>query len=510
MNKKILADFFRHFSQLLGSGERLLDALAKCRKHSYMKEHSDFVDYLAATVKDGKNFGVSLLDIGFPRDYIGYFNVGEWEGRLDQTTAELAKALEKDSAGEPEIDLKLPAVDRAQIEAGEEKIARLVDSWIRECAEAKASDLHIIPVKGYGAVIKYRVNGVLRETGNIDRETQLNVVARVKHMACLDIAEKRLPQDGRVLIRVGDRDLDLRVSVVPVFLGEKITVRFLVRSDVVIGLEKICFSEQEMKTVREMLDKPYGMIFVTGMSGSGKTTTCYSILNDYIKKGCNVVTIEHPFEYLLNGGTQIALDPSIGLDNIAALRAALRTDPDVIFVGEFPDKRVIDIAVRAAQTGHVVICQFAARNIRELIETLVLMEGLETSMMANILNGAISQALLRRLCECKKKIKSVPAAAKKLGLKSVHQSVGCQKCLNSGYKGRIPVYEIVIFDHDLKEAIAAADVKKAGKLVTTSLEKKALALVEKGITSLEEVHRVFGMNILAHKSRLNNSKNVVK
>ncbi len=493
MNKKLLADFFRHFSQLLASGEQLVDALKKCRKHSYMKDDTNFVDYLIKTVSDGKNLGPALLDIGFPRDYIGYFNKGEWEGRLDQMTEELSKALEADAKTDPALELSIAGSEELKINAKDDEVISVVDKWLKECAALDASDLHVIPVKGWGAQIKYRVNGILREVSNIDRDMLAKVTARVKFMACLDLAEKRLPQDGRMLIKVGGKELDLRVSTVPVFLGEKITIRFVNKTETIIGLDKLRFSEEEMGSIKKMIAKPYGFIPVTGRSGSGKTTTCYSMLYEYIEKGVNVVTIEAPFEMLINGATQIALDPSIGLDYAAAIRTALRTDPDVIFVGEFQNKEVVDLALKAAQTGHIVIGQFHSQNIFELIDMLVRMEGVEPSMLANILNGAISQALLRKLCDCKKKVKTVPAAAKKQGLSTIYQSAGCEKCLNSGYKNRIPVYEVVTFDRDMKEAIAAKNMTEFKKLIKTSLEKSAIELVKAGVTSFEEVQRVFGI-----------------
>lgn len=493
MNKKLLADFFRHFSQLLASGEQLIDALKKCRKHSYMKDDTEFVDYLIKTVSDGKNLGPALLDIGFPRDYIGYFNLGEWEGRLDQMTEELSKALEADAKINPALELTIAGSEKLKIDAKDDEVIKLVNKWLKECAESGASDLHIIPVKGWGAQIKYRINGILRAVSNIERDIVAKVTARVKFMACLDLAEKRLPQDGRMLIRVEGKELDLRVSTVPVFLGEKITIRFINKTETIIGLDKLCFTKEELGSIRTMMAKPYGFIPITGRSGSGKTTTCYSMLYEYIEKGANVVTIERPFEMLINGATQIALKPEIGLDYAAAIRTALRTDPDVIFVGEFHNREVIDLALKAAQTGHIVMGQFHSQNIFELVDMLVRMEGVEPSMLANILNGAISQALLRRLCDCKKKVKAVPATAKKQGITSLHQSVGCEKCLNSGYKGRTPVYEVITFDRDMKEAIAAKNMTEFKKLIKTSLEKSAIELVNKGVTSLEEVQRVFGI-----------------
>ena len=538
MDKIILSNFFAHFAQLLASGKPLLDAIITSGKKSYMKGHQDFVNYLTGKLKSGQNLGQALLDIGFPKEYIGYFNAGEWEGRLDQTMNELSLALKSDEKGGAEIELSLSEKTSARkiIGGGSRSIGagngngagaertkneeesdtdvdkdtetyddaeykqtiKLVNGWLKKCVEAKASDLHIIPVRGGDGILKYRVGGVLHEIEKIGRDELIKAVARVKFMSCLDIAEKRLPQDGRMLIKIGEKESDLRVSVVPSLTGEKVTIRFISKSEIMIGLDEIKLSGPELGDIKKMMEKPYGLILVTGMSGSGKTTTCYSILNEYIKRGCNVVTIEQPAEYLLNGATQIALDPSIGLNCLAALKTAMRTDPDVIFVsgpfaGDSSDRDILNYAVKAAQTGHIVICQFGCKNIFELIESLLKTKDIDAAALANILNGAIAQVLLRKLCDCKKAADTAPPAfIKKTKNAAIYMSSGCEKCLNSGYMGRIPVYDVIIFDRDIKEAIASGNIDKIKKTATGHLEKKAAELVKAGITSLEEVYRVFG------------------
>lgn len=546
MDKLTLSNFFAHFARLLGSGKPLLDALISSGKKSYMKGCEGFVDFLAARVRAGQTLGQALLDAGFPKEYVGYFNVGEWEGRLDRTMDELAIALKADAdenGGEIEFkpafgaaktrdkketnaggakikigeggsdspanakhgpfetrdkeDATLSERGKAQsdedfdgvetdgkfYDAGERETVRLVNGWFKKCVDARASDLHIIPVRGGDGIVKMRVGGVLREEGAVKREDLIRAVARIKFMSCLDVAEKRLPQDGRMIIRINGRETDLRVSVVPSLTGEKVTIRFISKSEVLIGLDEINMSAGELGDVKMMMEKPYGLILVTGMSGSGKTTTCYSMLNEYVKRGCSVVTIEHPAEYLLNGATQIALDPSIGLNCLTALKTAMRTDPDVIFVsgpfaGDSPDAEIVNYAIKAAQTGHIVICQFGHKNIEELIGSLLNMNEIDAGALANTLNGAIAQALLRKLCGCK-----TPA--------------GCDKCLNSGYMGRVAVYETIVFGREIKEAIASRDMKKIARLMTGHLEEKAAALVDAGITSIEEVYRVFGRALFA-------------
>ncbi|MEZ7891092.1 MAG: ATPase, T2SS/T4P/T4SS family [Candidatus Wallbacteria bacterium] len=503
MNKKILSDFFMHFSQLLSSGKPLLDALIVCRKKSYMKNYQSFMDYIIEKIKTGNSLTRIFLNINFPEEYMEYFSAGERDGMLDRTMAELSASLSSSDSDSQEIIINLPknnikssSNEGLLTEKNEyNEAVNLVNKWIKQCISEQASDLHVIPVKGGEAVIKHRINGLLHEKGRIGKEELNKGIARIKFMACLDVAEKRMPQDGRILIKIDGSEVDLRVSVVPTVVGEKLTIRFFQKNETVIGLDKINLNEIELKTVKEMLKKPYGLIFITGISGSGKTTTCYSVLNDYIEKGCNVVTIEQPAEYLLNGATQIAIDASVGLTCLAALKSAMRTDPDVIFLSEFSDPEIINYAFKAAQTGHIVICQAGYKTIFELIDALLKIKTIDHTALANILNGAIAQILLRRLCDCKKKSDIIPTFLKKSKNNKTCAPVGCDKCLNSGYKGRIPVYDALIFKHNLKEAIASRDIKKIKKLLPDLLEKKAIQLIKDGITSSEEVNRVLGLTI---------------
>ncbi len=543
MNKLILSNFFAHFAQMLGSGKPLLDALIAGGKKSYMKDHQNFINYLANKLKAGQNLGQALLDIGFPKEYIGYFNAGEWEGRLDQTMNELSLALKSDAGKNPDIEFKTIGKNRdynsdsnsnhnhhndsnnnknknseisndknkddfsdknndenyeTRDELEYKETVKIVNGWLNKCIEARASDLHIIPARGGDGVIKYRLGGVLHEIDKINKEDLIKAVARIKFMSCLDIAEKRLPQDGRMIIKTGGKEADLRVSVVPSLTGEKVTIKFISKNEIMIGLNEIQMSKDELGCVKKMLEKPYGLILVTGMSGSGKTTTCYSILNDYIERGNNVITIEQPAEYLLNGATQIALDPSIGLNCLAALKTAMRTDPDVIFLsGPFvegpSDSELLNYAIKAAQTGHIVICQFGSKNIFELIDAILKIQEIDSAALANILNGAIAQVLLRKLCVCKKRTdKVIPAVIKKNKKAEVFESAGCDKCLNSGYMGRIPVYDTMIFERDIKEAIASRNIEKIKKAAADHLEEKAMRLAANGKTSIEEIYRVFG------------------
>ncbi|MDD2717138.1 MAG: ATPase, T2SS/T4P/T4SS family [Candidatus Wallbacteria bacterium] len=491
MEKKILADFFRHFAKLLGSGTPIRDTLSICRKQNYMSGHEDLMDFLIQCLNSGKDFGESLEKLGFRGEYLNFVTRGESAGNLDETAAKLADVLASDCSSETCIQLAVPVQEAGK--SSEADIIRMVNQWISDCVERHASDLHIIPVPGRDAVVKYRVNGVLEEAARISREILPMVTVRIKSMAALEVAERRLPQDGRIQIRVNGRECDLRIATLPTLLGEKITARFIQKTDVLIGLDKIDFSGRDFQAAMEMIGKPYGMIFVTGATGQGKSTTCYSLLQEYLKKGCNVVTVELPIEYVMSGATQIHVDPSIGLTPLAALRSAMRSDPDVIFISEFSDWLTIELAIKAAQTGHVVIGVFHAKSVLELLETLLSMEKLEPSLIANVLNGVISQALVRKLCDCKEKVKTAPGMAKKHKLGTVYQAKGCDKCLSSGYLGRVPVREVIVLSHELKEAFAAADRDRIKKLVTSSLHERALELVRDGVTSLEEVQRVFGV-----------------
>ncbi len=518
MEKIILSNFFAHFARLLSSGKPLLDCIITSGKKSYMKNYLYFVDYLVKELKSGRGLGQALLEAGLSREYIGYINVGEWEGRLDQTMAELSKKLEIDAALEPLMELKISgslktgAAGKPDMNSGGEseimaeyedqeykKTVKLVNGWLKKCIDVKASCLHIIPSKDGEGILKYRIGGVIHEIERISKGDFVKAAARIKFMSCLDVAEKRLPQDGRMIIKLDGEEADLRVSVVPCITGEKITIKFISKNEIILDLNEIKLDDDQLKELKKIMDRPYGLIPVTGAGGSGKTTTCYCMLHEYIKRGCSVATIEYPAEYLLDGAAQIALDPSIGLNVIAALKTAMRMDPDVIFIsGPFEsdnstDPEIVNYAIKAARIGHIVILQSGYKNIYELIDSFLRIKEIDRAAMANILNGAVAQTLMRKLCGCKRKSGGkLPEFLKKYDNAESFAPAGCEKCLNSGYMGRVPVYDIFSFDRKLKEAIAAGDTDRIKKLTTGRLEKKAAELTARGITSAEEFYRISG------------------
>lgn len=364
----------------------------------------------------------------------------------------------------------------------EEDIIQIVNQIIKNAVEKNASDIHIIPTLE-GVYVKFRIDGILVEQKSFDKSVLAAVNSRIKSMACLDVAEKRLPQDGRIKLKVNSETIDIRTCVVPGVLGEKITMRILKTQKAVVELKDMSIQKESLEKIYSMIDKPWGLIFVTGATGSGKTTTCYGMLNEYIKMNISVVTIEDPVEYVLDGVTHIQVRPNIGLTFPAAIRASLRTDPDVIFIGEIRDEESLKLAIRAAQTGHVVICQMHSDDVRDIIDSLSQFKSFDRAILANTINGIVGQKLLRKLCD-KCKVKT----------KNGYTAKGCKHCLSSGYRGRIPCNNVFEADHEFKIAFSEGDIKKARKMVKKSLIDHAEELVEKGITSRDEIFRVFGIS----------------
>jgi type II secretory ATPase GspE/PulE/Tfp pilus assembly ATPase PilB-like protein len=372
-------------------------------------------------------------------------------------------------------------------------IIKLVNSIINDAVKVNASDIHIVPALE-NFQVDYRIEGLLENQGTHDKSLLPGLIARVKHMSCLDIAEKRLPQDGRIKIRVNNETLDIRISLVPGVLGEKITMRIIKAGTAVVDLEDMRFDKDILNSIYSMLQKPWGLIFVTGTTGSGKTTTCYGLLNYYLQKNLSVITVEDPVEYVLPGATHIQIRNDIGLNFPSALKSAMRTDPDVVFVGEIRDTETLKIAVQAAQCGHIVICQMFSEDIQNLIDLLSSFEGLDKAVMANALIGVISQKLLRSLCsECKVKAGLDSNEKQSYNKEQSYTAKGCSACLESGYRGRIPCNNVLIADHQFKTAFAQGSSGAARALIKTGLIDNARKLQKKGLTSNDEIYRVFGI-----------------
>ncbi len=384
----------------------------------------------------------------------------------------------------------------------EEPIVKLVNGILINAIKIGASDIHIEPYENFLRV-RYRVDGVLINTMNLPIKIKAAVSSRLKIMAKLDIAERRLPQDGRIKLRFGKkREIDLRVSVLPCLFGEKVVLRILDKSNLQVNLTKLGFEEDTLKDFMDALNKPYGMILVTGPTGSGKTTTLYSALSYLNKPRINIMTAEDPVEYNFSGINQVQMKEEIGLTFASALRSFLRQDPDIIMVGEIRDFETAEIAVKAALTGHLVLSTLHTNDAPGTISRLLNM-GIEPFLVAASVILIASQRLTRKVCtECKEEEKFPFPALVSLGFSEeeaktikCYKGKGCPACNGSGYKGRLALYEIMPVGSGLREMVlegASADElkKTAVRLGMKTLRISGLTKVKEGITSIEEVMRV--------------------
>ena len=398
----------------------------------------------------------------------------------------------KDAEGE-EYDLLEQKVDSP--------VVKILNAILLEAIQQGASDIHFDPLE-QGLGIRYRIDGVLQTRHAPPKEYQSQLITRLKVLSRLDIAEQRLPQDGRIKLRMGGRHIDFRVSTVPCVFGERIVLRILDKSHVLLGLSKIGMPSSVLEQFNKLIHLPEGIVLVTGPTGSGKTTTLYSALSELGSSEVNIMTIEDPVEYKLQGMAQIGVNPKINLNFAMGLRHILRQDPDVIMIGEIRDKETAEIAIQASLTGHLVLSTLHTNDAPSALTRLIDM-GIESYLLTSSIVGVMAQRLVRTLCPlCKtpytpsaeelQKLRLDPSLAKQ---KPFFKSVGCPACFDSGYKGRHGIYELMVINHDIKQQLLrSADAHQLQSLVLNmgmrSLRAEGADLVVQGITSSEEVLRV--------------------
>ena len=396
--------------------------------------------------------------------------------------------------GTRETDLSL---DKLIAQAEEAPVVKLVDLIVRQAIEEGASDIHLEP--HYGKVsLRYRIDGVLYDMPSPSVALYLPIISRIKILSKMDIAEKRLPQDGGFMVKMGKRFIDLRVSSLPTIYGEKVVLRILDKSRVPLNLSKLGFLPPELKMIRKGIDASYGLILLTGPTGSGKSTTLYAALNEVKSSTTNILTVEDPVEYRIDGINQVQVKPDIGLTFANSLRSFLRQDPDIILVGEIRDLETAEMTIRAALTGHLVFSTLHTNDAPSTLTRLVDI-GIPTYLVTASLRMIIAQRLIRKLCQdCKEpyevKAENIP---KNLTLTSpvIYKAKGCEKCNFLGYKGRSVINEIILLDDDIRAAIHKGAnppqlMELAKKKGTFSLAESGIKKVEEGITSLEEVFAV--------------------
>ena len=397
-------------------------------------------------------------------------------------------------------DVNLQELQQATMEA---PVVTLVNAILADAAKRRASDIHIEPYEKLFRV-RFRIDGVLQEIMSPPLRLKNPLVSRLKVMAGLDIAERRLTQDGRIKLKMGiGGELDIRVSILPTLFGEKVVMRLLDKSNLQLDMAKLGFDPQTLRDFQEAIHKPFGMILITGPTGSGKSTTLYSALSELNKADVNISTAEDPVEYNLVGINQVQVREQIGLNFASCLRSFLRQDPDIIMVGEIRDLETAQIAVKAALTGHLVLSTLHTNDAPSTIDRLINM-GVEPFLLTSSINLIAAQRLVRRICDkCKEPIEVTPEALINLGVDaseaaggfSTFRGRGCNNCNETGYRGRLAIYEILVMHEGLKELIlksaSAADLKReAVKLGMSTLRMSALQKVRDGFTTVEETIRV--------------------
>lgn len=438
---------------------------------------------------------VVSTDVAISRAIERYYNpseevMSELFDNLDEPEMELTREVEDDT------DLSELAQSAEQA-----PVVRLVNLIIYQAIRDGASDIHIEPFEKFLRV-RYRIDGLLHETTSPPKRLQNAIVSRIKIMSELDIAEKHKPQDGKFQLKVAGRPIDFRVSTLPTLHGEKVVLRILDSSKLAMSLDNLGFEQKALDDFRKAIHSPYGMILVTGPTGSGKSTTLYSAIKEIMRPEDNIVTIEDPVEYQLEGINQVQVNPLRGVTFASALRAILRQDPDTILVGEIRDVETVDIAIKAALTGHLVLSTLHTNDAPSTVTRIVDM-GVDAFLVASSVILVSAQRLCRRLCEeCKEPVEVPPERLRSLGFTdedieraTLFRAVGCPRCNNIGYKGRFALLETVPITNEIKQAIIRG--KSAVEIKQIALEQGMISLRRCGIlnavrgkTSLEEVHSV--------------------
>jgi type IV pilus assembly protein PilB len=415
--------------------------------------------------------------------------------RLDQSVEDIVGA-----ATEETDDLEDLAKTRELVE--DAPIVKLVNLLITQAVGERASDIHIEPQER-DVRIRYRIDGVLHEVMRSPKSIQSGVISRLKIMSDINIAERRIPQDGRVGLVVGGKAIDLRVATLPTVFGEKVVIRILDKSSVLLNLQDLGFSDHNFGRYELSFRKPYGMILVTGPTGSGKSTTLYATLNIINTPERNIITVEDPVEYRLPGVNQIQINQKAGLTFASALRSILRSDPDVVLIGEIRDRETAQISIEAALTGHLVLSTLHTNDAPSAISRLIEM-GIEPFLVSSAIDGILAQRLLRILCErCKELYAPTEDALREAGiplgadgsLPKLYRAVGCSHCSKTGYRGRTAAHEVMLSSEEIERLISERrSAEEIGRVARSqgmrTLRDDGIEKVLLGVTSIEEIMRV--------------------
>ena len=382
-------------------------------------------------------------------------------------------------------------------------VIKLVNLILSQAVRDGASDIHIEPYKDR-IKIRKRVDGILYDMLTPQKHVQAKLTSRIKIMAKMDIAEKRLPQDGRIEIRIADKNIDLRVSSLPTAFGERVVMRLLDKSNVLLSLEQLGMSPSDLNLLLKLIKAPHGIILVTGPTGSGKTTSLYSALTVLNQPDVNIITVEDPIEYQINGISQVQVNAKIDLTFANGLRTIVRQDPDIILVGEIRDIETAEMAIQAALTGHLVFSTLHTNDAASAVTRLIDM-GVEPFLVSSSVNAIMAQRLVRKICKhCREAYRPEPEYLESLALPpefhhaDLYRGPGCEKCLNTGYQGRVGIYELMVLSEHIKSIIlTTSDAGQVKREAINDAENPMLTLrmdglrkVLEGVTTLEEVFRV--------------------
>lgn len=456
-------------------------------------------------MKDGGKLMVAMAD---PLDYFAIEELRMTTGfKIEPaicTREELQRSIARhyglrDSMNQMMVDLpSAEDIEETEITDEDSPIVRLVNQMIQQAVHLKASDIHVDPGEN-NLAIRYRIDGQLRTERHLPKQMQGFITARLKIMSKLNIAERRLPQDGRIKMQFDYKMVDIRVSTLPTIHGEKIVLRLLDLSTGVKPLEQLGFNGRNLQVFRDMIERPYGILLITGPTGSGKTTTLYSALNHLNVENVNIITVEDPVEYQLEGINQVHVNPAIGFTFAAGLRSILRQDPNIVMVGEIRDHETAEIAVRASLTGHLVLSTLHTNDAVSTITRLRDME-IQPYLIASSLVGVVAQRLVRRICpECKTAY--TPSEQEQILLSShgfqadkLYRGKGCGNCNRTGYRGRAAIHEVLCIDDEMRQRITGSasvdELREAAKRQgMTGLMEDGFEKVVQGVTTLQEVLR---------------------
>lgn len=378
-------------------------------------------------------------------------------------------------------------------------VVKLVDSIIDNAVKARASDIHIEPFENF-VKVRYRIDGELQEVLRVKKDIVGALTTRVKILSGMNIAERRIPQDGRILTKVNGKEIDLRVSDLPTIHGEKIVIRILKRDGFLLGRDKLGMGSDDLEKLNRIMSSPYGIILVTGPTGSGKSTTLYTILSELNKTSTNIITVEDPVEYMMEGVNQVNVNTKAGLTFASGLRSILRQDPDIIMIGEIRDNETAEIAVRSAITGHLVLSTIHTNDAPSTIVRLIDMD-IEPFLIATSLSGIIAQRLVRRICpNCAKEYDASSYEKKMLGVSEetplkLKKGTGCSYCNNTGYRGRVGVHEVLEITKEIRDLIlsrASSDELRDAciKEGMNTLNVTCARAVIDGVTTVEELAKI--------------------